>query len=141
MKKRIIIISSIILILIVGILVKINSELNKISENFNSEHSLNESSINILAESISPDKKYKYYEYQFDNGGLGYSRVFWSVIKNEKNLTDLKEGIIPNGYKIVKWKDDNVLVLKKWKPYYESNSNYNLNQQTEFNGIKIEVTD
>lgn len=141
MKKRIIIISSIILILIVGISVKINSELNKISENFNSEHSLNESSINILAESISPDKKYKYYEYQFDNGGLGYSRVFWSVIKNEKNLTDLKEGIIPNGYKIVKWKDDNVLVLKKWKPYYESNSNYNLNQQTEFNGIKIEVTD
>lgn len=141
MKKRIIIISSIILILIVGILVKINSELNKISENFNSEHSLNESSINILAESISPDKKYKYYEYQFDNGGLGYSRVFWSIIKNEKNLTDLKEGIIPNGYKIVKWKDDNVLVLKKWKPYYESNSNYNLNQQTEFNGIKIEVTD
>ncbi len=121
MKKRIIIISSIILILIVGISVKINSELNKISENFNSEHSLNESSINILAESISPDKKYKYYEYQFDNGGLGYSRVFWSVIKNEKNLTDLKEGIIPNGYKIVKWKDDNVLVLKKWKPYYESN--------------------
>lgn len=141
MKKRIIIISSIILILIVGISVKINSELNKISENFNSEHSLNESSINILAESISPDKKYKYYEYQFDNGGLGYSRVFWSIIKNEKNLTDLKEGIIPNGYKIVKWKDDNVLVLKKWKPYYESNSNYNLNQQTEFNGIKIEVTD
>lgn len=141
MKKRIIIISSIILILIVGISVKINSELNKISENFNSEHSLNESSINILVESISPDKKYKYYEYQFDNGGLGYSRVFWSVIKNEKNLTDLKEGIIPNGYKIVKWKDDNVLVLKKWKPYYESNSNYNLNQQTEFNGIKIEVTD
>lgn len=141
MKKRIIIISSIILILIVGISVKINSELNKISENFNSEHSLNESSINILAESISPDKKYKYYEYPFDNGGLGYSRVFWSVIKNEKNLTDLKEGIIPNGYKIVKWKDDNVLVLKKWKPYYESNSNYNLNQQTEFNGIKIEVTD
>lgn len=139
MKKRIIIISSIILIVIVGISVKINSELNKISENFNSEHSLNEPSINILVESISPDKKYKYYEYQFDNGGLGYSRVFWSVIKNEKNLTDLKEGIIPNGYKIVKWKDDNVLILKKWKPYYESNSNYNLNQQTEFNGIKINI--
>ena len=139
MKKWILIISSIIFFGIVGIALKIYSDLDKITEAFNSEHSLNEPNLNILVESISPDKKYKYYEYQFDKGGLGYSRIFWSVIKNEKNLTDLKEGLIPSGYKIVGWKNNNDLILKKWKPYYESNTNYILNQQTEFNGIKINI--
>lgn len=100
---------------------------------------VDEVNLNILAESISPDKKYKYYEYQFDKGGLGYSRIFWSVIKNEKNLTDLKEGLIPSGYKIVGWENKNDLILKKWKPYYESNTNYILNQKSEFNGIKIKI--
>ena len=139
MKKWILIISSIIFFGIVGIALKIYSDLDKITEAFNSEHSLNEPNLNILVESISPDKKYKYYEYQFDKGGLGYSRFFWAVIKNEKNLTDLKEGLIPSGYKIVGWKNNNDLILKKWKPYYESNTNYILNQQTEFNGIKINI--
>lgn len=139
MKKWILIISSIIFFGIVGIALKIYSDLDKITEAFNSEHSQNEPNLNILVESISPDKKYKYYEYQFDKGGLGYSRIFWSVIKNEKNLTDLKEGLIPSGYKIVGWKNNNDLILKKWKPYYESNTNYILNQQTEFNGIKINI--
>jgi len=139
MKKWILIISSIILIGIVEIALKIYSDLDKITEAFNSEHSLNEPNLNILIESISPDKKYKYYEYQFDKGGLGYSRIFWSVTKNEKNLTDLKEGLIPSGYKIVGWKNNNELILKKWKPYYESSTNYILNQQTEFNGIKINI--
>ena len=65
MKKWILIISSIILIGIVEIALKIYSDLDKITEAFNSEHSLNEPNLNILIESISPDKKYKYYEYQF----------------------------------------------------------------------------
>ena len=139
MKKWILIISSIILIGIVGIALKIYSDLDKITKVFNSEHSLNEPNLNILVESISPDKKYKYYEYQFDKGGLGHSRIFWSVIKNEKNITDLKEGLIPSGYKIVGWENNNELILTKWKPYYESNTNYILNQQAEFNGIKINI--
>ena len=139
MKKWILIISSIILIGIVGIALKIYSDLDKITEVFNSEHSLNEPNLNILVESISPDKKYKYYEYQFDKGGLGYSRIFWSVIKNEKNITDLKKGLIPSGYKIVGWENNNELILTKWKPYYESKTNYILNQQAEFNGIKINI--
>ena len=67
---------------IIGIGIKINSDLNDLAETFKSEHTLNEPNLNILSESISPDKKYKYYEYQFDKGGLGYSRVFWSVIKS-----------------------------------------------------------
>ena len=72
MKKWILIIVGIILIGIVGIGIKINSDLDDVVETLNSEHSLNESDLIILSVSISPNKKYKYYEYQFDKGGLGY---------------------------------------------------------------------
>ena len=64
--------------------------MNDLEETFKSEHELNEPNLNILSESISPNQKYKYYEYQFDNGGFGYSRVFWSVIENKENKNDLK---------------------------------------------------
>jgi hypothetical protein len=139
MKKWILIILGIILIGIIGIGIKINSDLNDVAEAFQSEHALNEPNLNILSDSISPDRKYKYYEYQFDNGGFGYSRVFWSVIKNDKNKNNLENGLIPNGYKIIGWNNNSELILKKWKPYYESNTNYELNGKGEFNGIKITI--
>ena len=126
---------------IIAIGIKINSDLKDVAEAFKSEHTLNEPNLNILSESISPDNKYKYYEYQFDNGGFGYSRVFWSVIKNNENKNDLEKGLIPNGYKIIKWNNNGELILQKWKPYYESNTTYELNGKTEFNGIKIKITE
>ena len=141
MKKWILIIGGIILIAIVGVGIKINSDLNDLEEAFKSEHSLDDSSINILSSAISPDKKHKYYEYQFDNGGFGYSRVFWSVIKNDDKENNLEDGLIPNGYKIIEWNNDGELVLKKWKPYYESNTLYELKGKTEFNGIRIKITE
>lgn len=141
MKKWILTIVGIILIGIIGIGIKINSDLNDIAEAFKSEHTLNEPNLNILSESISPDKKFKYYEYQFDNGGFGYSRVFWSVIKNDQNKNDLEKGLVPNGYKIIEWNNNGELILKKWKPYYESNTTYELDGTTEFNGTKIKVTE
>ncbi len=61
-------------------------------EALNSEHSLIDPNLIILSDSISPNEKYKYYEYQFDKGGLGYSRIFWSVIKNNEN--DFGKGLI-----------------------------------------------
>ena len=76
MKKWILIIGGIILIGIIGIGIKINSDLNDVVEAFNSEHSLTEPNLIILSDSISPNEKYKFYEYQFDKGGLGYSRIF-----------------------------------------------------------------
>lgn len=126
---------------IIAIGIKINSDLKDIAEAFKSEHTLNEPNLNILSESISPDNKYKYYEYQFDNGGFGYSRVFWSVIKNNENKNDLEKELIPNGYKIIKWNNNGELILQKWKPYYESNTTYELNGKTELNGIKIKITE
>ena len=141
MKKWVLIIFGVILIGIIGIGIKINSDFNDLEEAFNSEHTLNEPNLNILSESISPDKKYKYYEYQFDKGGLEYSRVFWSVIENSKNINDLKKGLIPSGYKIIKWNEQSELILQKWQPYYESKTTYELNNKTEFNGIKINITE
>ena len=141
MKKWILIIVGIILIGIIGFGIKINSDLNDVTEAFKSEHALNEPNLNILSESASPDKRFKYYEYQFDNGGFGYSRVFWSVIKNDENKNDLEKGLIPNGYKIIEWNNSSELILKKWKSYYESNTTYELDKATEFNGIKIKITE
>jgi len=76
MKKWILIIVGIVLIGIVGIGIKINSDFDKVAEAFHSEHSLKDEGFVLISDSISPNKKHKYYEYQFDNGGFGYSRVF-----------------------------------------------------------------
>ena len=127
----------IILIGIVGIGIKINSDLDDLVETLNSEHSLNEPNLIILSDSISPDEKYKYYEYQFDKGGLGYSRIFWSVIKKSEN--DLGKGLIPEGYKIIGWNEKNELILKEWNPMSELRTVTELRNGTEINGIKMNI--
>lgn len=136
MKKWILIIVGIVLIGIVGIGIKINSDFDKVAEAFDSEHDLKDKSFNLISDSISPNKKYKYYEYQFDNGGFGYSRVFWSVIENKENNSDLEKGLIPDGFKIVGWTNDNELFLEKWEPYYVI-SKTELKNGTKLNGVKI----
>ncbi|WP_271855902.1 hypothetical protein [Patiriisocius marinus] len=141
MKKWILIIIGIILIGIIGIGIKINSDLNELAEVFNSEHSLNEPNLIILTDSISPNKKHKYYEYQFDKGGLGYSRIFWSVIENNKKENDLGKGLIPEGYKIVGWSDKNELILSKWNPTSELKTVSELKNGTIINGMKINIAE
>ncbi|WP_426429371.1 hypothetical protein ACPX19_07385 [Winogradskyella sp. HB-48] len=140
MKKWILIIVGIFLIGIVGIGIKINSDFDKIEVAFHSKHSLKDESFVLISDSISPNKKHKYYEYQFDNGGFGYSRVFWSVIENTENESDLEKGLIPDGFKIVGWTNDNELILEKWEPYDEINKT-ELKNGTEFNGVKITLTE
>jgi hypothetical protein len=140
MKKWILILVGIVLIGIVGIGIKINSDFDKVAEAFHSEHSLKDASFVLICDSISSNKKYKYYEYQFNNGGFGYSRVFWSVIENTENESDLEKGLIPDGFKIVGWTGDNELILEKWEPYYEINRT-KLKNGTEFNGVKITLAE
>lgn len=140
MKKWILIIVGIVLIGIVGIGIKINSDFDKVAEVFHSEHSLKDPSLVLITDSISPNKKHRYYEYQFDNGGFGYSRVFWSVIENKVNKVDLENGIIPDGFKIVGWTNENELILKKWEPYYKINKT-ELKNGIELNGVKITLTE
>ena len=140
MKKWILILVGIVLIGIVGIGIKINSDFDKVAEAFHSEHSLKDPSLVLITDSISPNKKHRYYEYQFDNGGFGYSRVFWSVIENKVNKVDLENGIIPDGFKIVGWTNENELILKKWEPYYKINKT-ELKNGIELNGVKITLTE
>ena len=140
MKKWVSIIIGIILIGIIGIGIKINSDFDKVAEAFHSEHSLKEANFVLISESISPNKKHKYYEYQFDNGGFGYSRVFWSVIENNKKESDLESGLIPDGFKIIGWTADNEMILEKWEPYYEIKKT-ELKSETEINGVKINLAE
>lgn len=141
MKKWILIIVGIILVGIIGIGIKINSDLDDVVEALNSEHSLNESDLIILSDSISPNKKYKYYEYQFDKGGLGYSRIFWSVIENNEKENDLGKGLIPQGYKIIGWNEKNELILSKWNPTSELKTVSELKNGTIINGMKINIAE
>ena len=140
MKKWILIIVGIILIGIVGIGIKINSDFDKVAEAFHSEHSINGDDFVLISESISPDKKHKYFEYHFDNGGLGYSRVFWAVIENKETEFDLERGLIPDGFKIKGWTKENELILEKWKPYYEIKKT-ELKSGIELNGVKITLVE
>ncbi|MEZ4878216.1 MAG: hypothetical protein R2805_11780 [Flavobacterium sp.] len=141
MKKWILIIVGIILIGTIGIGIKINSDLDDVVEAFNSEHSLNEPNLIILSDSISPNKKYKYYEYQFDKGALGYSRIFWSIIENNKKENDLGKGLIPQGYKIVGWNEKNELILSEWNPTTELKIVSELKNGTIINGMKINIVE
>ena len=141
MKKWILIIVGIILIGIIGIGIKINSDLDDVVETFNSEYSLNEPNLIILSDSISPNKKYKYYEYQFDKGGLGYSRIFWSAIENDKMENDLGKGLIPQGFKIIGWNEKNELLLREWNPTSELKTVSELQSGTIINGMKINIVE
>ncbi|MDG4946230.1 hypothetical protein NMK71_07380 [Weeksellaceae bacterium KMM 9713] len=141
MKKSLVIILSISLLCLLGLGTYINSKLNELEEAFKVEHNLQDPHIILLEDSISPNRKFKYYAYQFDNGGLGYSRVFWSVIENNDSLKDLVNGLIPTGYKIKAWSNENELILEKWKPYYESDPAYELDGIKRYNGVDIRVVD
>ncbi len=124
-------------ILIIGFLIHLNSEMEEFDEAFHSMHSLNDSSFVLISSSASPDETYKYYEYQFDNGGFGYSRVFWSVIKNGSTEVDLQKGLIPDRYKIIGWTNESELILEKWKPYYHVTNNLELEDGMKINKVKI----
>ncbi|WP_298239479.1 hypothetical protein [uncultured Algibacter sp.] len=139
MKKWTLIIVGVVLLGIIGIGIKINSDLNELVEVFNSEHSLDEPNLIIIADSISPNKKYKYYEYQFDKGGLGYSRIFWSVIEKKEN--DLGKGLILQGYKIIDWNESNELILSEWNPTSELKTVSELKNGTIINGTKINIVE
>jgi len=103
------------------------------------KHNLSNPNLIQLRSEISPDKNLIFYEYQFDNGALGYSRIFWSVMKNSNSDINLHEGIIPNGYKIESWNENNELILKKWIPYYLEKNEILTQLDSEFKGVKLQI--
>ncbi len=139
MKRILLIIGGLVLIGIFIVGYKINSDLNKLVEAFHSEHNLDDSSFILLKEEKSPNEEYKLFEYQFNNGGFGNSRVFWSVIKNNPKERGIEKGILPDGYKAIEWTTNNELVIEKWEPYYYKDKEVVLNSGDEFNGVKLKL--
>ena len=139
MKKKTLIIIGLLLIIFIGLFLKLDSDLGKSPDTYRVEHSLNEKRLILISDSISPNTLHRYYEYHFDKGTLGYSRVFWSVIVNDSNNKNLEKGIIPNGYKSIGWNSNNELMLKKWKTYYSSENKIKIELESgsEFNGVRI----
>jgi hypothetical protein len=114
-----------------------NSQLSELEKTFEKPHKLGDPNLIVINDSISPNKKYKYVAYQFDNGGFGYSRLWWSII--EINEIDLDYGILPDGYKATGWTDSNQVIIEKWKPHYGIKKEIELNTGDVFNGIPIKI--
>ncbi|MFA7327657.1 MAG: hypothetical protein WC121_13390 [Candidatus Kapaibacterium sp.] len=139
MKRTLLILGVIILIGVLILGYKINSSLNEFVEAFHSEHNLKDSSFVLLDSQVSPNKKFKFFKYQFDNGGFGYSRVFWSVIRNDTTLNKIEHGLLPDGYKAIEWTDDNELIIEKWEPYYYKDKEVELTDRNTINNVKIKL--
>ena len=104
-------------------------------------HYLTDENFVLLSDSISPNRKYKYLEYHFDNGAFGYSRVFWTIMELENHEKNLLKGKLPDGYMIKGWTKENELELEKWEPYYYKDIEIDFKTSSEFKGIKLIVTE
>ena len=93
----------------------------------------------LLNKATSPNELFQYYEYKFDTGAFGYSRVFWSVVKTSSVNPDLSKSLIPDGYQIKGWSEGNELILEKWEPYYYKSEEIDLATGMEFLDVKIIV--
>lgn len=139
MKRLLLVAGGLILIGIFIFGYKIYADLNELEEAFHSEHNLQDSNLVLLKEEVSPNKMHKFYEYQFDNGGFGYSRIFWSVVENNSKEGELEKGILPDGYKAIEWTEDNVLVLEKWEPYYYKDQDVELGNGDKIFGVIVKL--
>lgn len=93
----------------------------------------------MLTDSVSPNGQFRYYVYQFDHGGYGYSRVFWAVTANTDEVLNLKEYKLPDGYKIVGWTKENELKIEEWEPYYYKDEEVELKDGSIFKNVKLKI--
>ena len=111
LKKKYLQIGFVLLAIILCFLFKLFWDINKLESYFRYTHSFKDPNLILILDSISPNQQFIYYKYKFDNGGFGYSKVFYSVMnKNEKD-SELNAGIIPDGYKVDGWTPDNKLII------------------------------
>ncbi|PVY40942.1 hypothetical protein C8E01_106284 [Pontibacter virosus] len=94
----------------------------------------------MRTDSISPNQEYRIVEYQFDHGAHGYSRMFWAIVPANKENINLKEYILPDGYKTLGWTSDNKAVIEKWEPYYYKDKEVTLKTGDQFNGVTLELS-
>ena len=135
-KKKLIVLIIISLTVVISLFLWYNINYG---DRFEYNYVLNRDNVIILDQKKSPNNKYEFVEYQFDTGGLGYSRVFWSVAKANSSWETIFENSIPDGYKIVGWDEDNVLVLEKWEPYYYIKEDIDLTKENSWKGFSIKI--
>lgn len=93
----------------------------------------------LIIDSVSPNGQFKFYEYQFDNGGYGYSRLFWAVTNNTDEDINLKDFNLPDGYRIIGWTHQNELKIEKWEPYYKKDKEVELTNGFSFKNVKLKI--
>ncbi|ALJ00731.1 hypothetical protein [Rufibacter tibetensis] len=108
------------------------------SENKKGYHEEDEMFI-LLTDSISPDKKHRIVEYQFDHGAHGYSRVFWAIAPTSKEKVNLRDYNLPDGYKSKGWTIGNEAVLEKWEPYYYKEEEVLLKSGDQYKGVTLQL--
>lgn len=139
MKKWVLIIFGVVLIGVILVWRLMTSGLNEFVEGFQVEHNLKDSNLVLMNVEISPDQKFKLVAYQFDRGGFGYSRVYWSVVPNDSTMFNLEEGIFPDGYRGLGWTKENELIIEKWEPYYYKDGDIDLTDKSLLNGVRIMI--
>lgn len=135
-KKKLIVLIIISLTLVISLFLWYNINYG---DRFEYNYVLNRDDVIILDQKKSPNNEYEFVEYQFDTGGLGYSRVFWSVAKTNSSWETIFENSIPDGYKIVGWDENNVLVLEKWESYFYIKEDIDLTKENNWKGFSIKI--
>ncbi len=94
----------------------------------------------LLEKEISPDQKHIALSYQYDQGALGYSRVWWAVVPQNFEDLNLAKFELPDGYKAVAWEKDNGhLIVVRWEPYYARDEQVDLSTGDTFHGVHIRI--
>ena len=125
------------LLILIGLSFSLSCSLwNRKGTVIHSDHFISDSTFVLLNDSKSPDGTKKFFQYCFDIGALGYTRVFWAVTPIRDTSLDLSKGLLPDGYKIIGWTDSNQLLIEKWTPYYYKSDSVELKS-----GMRIFDTD
>ena len=91
----------------------------------------------ILREELpSPDGSHVALGYQYDHGGLGYSRMWWAVVPKNFEQLNLAEYELPDRYRPTRWEENGVLVVETGKMYSSSGD---LATGDDIHGVQVRV--
>lgn len=94
----------------------------------------------LLANEMSPDQRHMALTYQYDQGALGFSRIWWAVAPKKFEDVNLADFELPDGYKISGWDEENGdLLVIKWEPYYDQEEYVDLSTENTLHGVHIRV--
>ena len=94
----------------------------------------------LLAKEMSPDQRHIALTYQYDQGALGFSRIWWAVAPQKFQDVNLADFELPDGYKISGWDEESGdLIVKKWEPYYDRKEYVDLSTGNILHGVHIRV--